>query len=230
MIRNGIAPLVLALAGTAALAQAQAAMGKVGVINIQSAIVTTKDGQKAAAELDAKAAPKRKTLEAKQNEINSLKDQLQKGSNALSETAKQEIVRNIDTKTKSFNRDMEDAQAEVEQDQQKVLQDLGGRIMAVIDKYAKDNGFVLILDVSSPQTPVMFASNTIDVTKDIIDLYDKAAASGTTTNVVPGAGSRPVPGTTSNTPRTTSPATSRPPATTRPAAPATSTPPKPSAK
>ncbi len=229
MIRNGIAPLVLALAGTV-LANAQAATGKVGVINIQSAIVTTKDGQKAAGELDAKAAPKRKTLEAKQNEINSLKDQLQKGSNALSETAKQEIVRNIDTKTKSFNRDMEDAQAEVEADQQKVLQDLGGRIMAVIDKYAKDNGFVLILDVSSPQTPVMFASNTIDVTKDIIDLYDKAAASGTTTNVAP-AGARPVPGT-STTPRTTSPGTTnRPPATTtRPAAPATATPPKPGVK
>ena len=215
MIRNGIAPLFLALVGTT-LAHAQAATGKVGVINIQSAIVTTKDGQKAAAELDSKAAPKRKTLEAKQNEINALKDQLQKGSNALSETAKQEIVRNIDTKTKSFNRDMEDAQAEVEQDQQKVLQDLGGRIMAVIDKYAKDNGFVLILDVSSPQTPVMFASNTIDVTKDIIDLYDKAAASGTTTNAVP---PRPVPGSTA--PRTTAPATTRPPATrTTPTAPA----------
>ncbi len=215
MIRNGIAPLVLALVGTV-LSHAQAAMGKVGVINIQSAIVTTKDGQKAAAELDSKAAPKRKVLEAKQNEINSLKDQLQKGSNALSETAKQEIVRNIDTKTKSFNREMEDAQAEVEQDQQKVLQDLGGRIMAVIDKYAKDNGFVLILDVSSPQTPVMFASNTIDVTKDIIDLYDKAAVSGTT-NVAPGA-NRPLPG--SSTPPRTNPGVTRPPATTAPATPA----------
>jgi outer membrane protein len=218
VIRTVIAPLALALVGTA-LGNAQAAMGKVGVINIQSAIVTTKDGQKAAAELDAKAAPKRKTLEAKQNEINSLKDQLQKGSNALSETAKQEIVRNIDAKTKSFNRDMEDAQAEVEQDQQKVLQDLGGRIMAVIDKYAKDNGFVLILDVSSPQTPVMFASNTIDVTKDIIDLYDKAAASGATST---GAAARPVPGT-STAPRPTAPATTtRPPATTtRPTTPGT---------
>ena len=124
---------------------------------------------------------------------------------------------------------MEDGQAEVEADQQKVLQDLGGRIMAVIDKYAKDNGFVLILDVSSPQTPVMFASNTIDVTKDIIDLYDKAAASGTTTNVAP-AGARPVPGT-STTPRTTSPGTTnRPPATTtQPAPPATPTPPHPRA-
>src|SRR6266853_1391293 len=69
------------------------------------------------------------------------------------------------------------ALAETEQDQQKALQDLGGRMMAVIDKYAKDNGFVLVLDVSSPQTPVLFASNSIEITKEIVDLYDKAAAS-----------------------------------------------------
>src|ERR1700730_12682043 len=178
--RKVIAPVVLALAGSI-VAHAQGAMGKVGVINIQSAIIATKDGQKAAQELDAKAAPKRKTLESKQNEINALKDQLQKGSNALSETAKAEIVRNIDAKTKSFNRDMEDAQAETEQDQQKVLQDLGGRMMALIDKYARDNGFVLIMDVSSPQNPILVASPSIDITKDIIDLYDKAAASAAPT-------------------------------------------------
>ncbi len=172
---------VLAL-GVAPLIEAQS--GKFGVINIQSAIVSTKDGQKAAAELEAKALPKRKAMEAKQNEINNLKDQLQKGQNALSDTAKQELIRSIDQKTKSFNRDMEDAQAEWDGEQQKVLQDLGGRIMAVIDKYAKDNGFTLILDVSSPQTPVLFASNTIDITKDIIELYDKNAP-GTSTSAAP---------------------------------------------
>jgi outer membrane protein len=221
--RKVIAPVVLALAGSV-LAHAQAAMGKVGVINIQSAIIATKDGQKAAQELDAKAAPRRKTLESRQNEINALKDQLQKGSNALSETAKAEIVRNIDTKTKAFNRDMEDAQAETEQDQQKALQDLGGRMMAVIDKYAKDNGFVLILDVSSPQTPVLFASNSIEITKDIVDLYDKAAAAapGTTTSTSP---AKPAATSTTTPPRTAPGTIARPPATTNTARPpATTTP------
>lgn len=228
MTRKVFAPLVLALAGSV-VAHAQAAMGKVGVINIQSAIVSTKDGQKAAQELDAKAAPKRKTLESKQNEINALKDQLQKGSNALSETAKAEIVRNIDFKTKSFNRDMEDAQAEVEQDQQKVLQDLGGRMMAIIDKYARDNGYVLVMDVSSPQSPILVASPTIDITKEIIELYDKAAATApaTTTSTTPPATSarppatgttpaRVAPGTPARPPATTN--TGRPPVTTAPAA------------
>lgn len=173
---------VLALAA-AAMAQVQS--GKVGVINIQSAIVTTKDGQKAAADLQTKAAPKRKTIEGKQNEINGLKEQLQKGQNALSDQAKQELIRNIDAKTKSFNRDMEDAQAEWDGEQQKVLQDLGGKMMAVINKYAIDNGFTLIMDVSSPQTPVLFASPTIDVTKDIIDLYDKGSSAPAATSAAP---------------------------------------------
>ena len=58
---------VLALAVTLT---AQAQQGKFAVINIQGAIISTKDGQKAAAELNAKTAPKKKELEQKQNEIN----------------------------------------------------------------------------------------------------------------------------------------------------------------
>jgi Skp family chaperone for outer membrane proteins len=81
---------VLALAVTLT---AQAQQGKFAVINIQGAIISTKDGQKAAAELNAKTAPKKKELEQKQNEINSLQDQLNKGSNTLSDTAKNDLYK-----------------------------------------------------------------------------------------------------------------------------------------
>jgi outer membrane protein len=112
----------------------------------------------------------------------------------MSETAKSELVRNIDQKTKAFNRDLEDANAEWEQDQQKVINELGQKMMVVIDKYAKDNGFSLILDVSNPNTPVLYASNTIDVTKDIIDLYDKSAASITAPPARPSPSTNAAPG------------------------------------
>jgi outer membrane protein len=156
-----------------AAAFAQSTPAKVGVINIQSALVSTKDGQRAAQELETRRAPKAKDFERRQAEIRQLQDSLNRGGNAMAEAAKQELVRNIDAKTKSFNRDLEDAQAEWDQDQQKVLQELGQKMMVVIDKFAKDNGYALILDVSNPQTPVLYASNAIDITKEIIDLYDK---------------------------------------------------------
>jgi outer membrane protein len=159
----------------AAAIGAQAQM-KVAVINIQSAIVSTKDGQKAAADLNAKTAPKKKELDQKQNDINALQDQLNKGQNTLSDAAKNEIYKNIEEKKKLLQRDVEDAQADLEQEQQKVLQQLGQKMLAVIERYARDNGYTMVVDVSSPQTPVLYASPTIDITKDIIELYDKSTA------------------------------------------------------
>jgi outer membrane protein len=167
--------LAVAAAGTC-LAQTQPPT-KVGVIQIQSAIVSTKDGQKAAAELETKLGPRKKDLDRKQAEVKDLQDKLQRGGNAMAEAAKADLMRNIDQKTKSFNRDMEDAQAEYDQEQRKLLDDLGQKMMQVIDKYAAANGYSVILDVSNPQTPVLYASNAIDITKDIIELYDKASAS-----------------------------------------------------
>ncbi len=170
--------IALAVLATATLAAGQVAIpNKVGVIQIQSALVATKDGQKAAKELEERMAPRKKELDGKQAEIRDLQDRLAKGGNTLSESAKEELTRNIDTKTKSFNRQVEDAQAELEQQQRQVLNSLGQKMMQVIDKYAQANGFSIILDVSTQNTPVLYASNTVDVTKDIIDLYDKTTFS-----------------------------------------------------
>ena len=174
---------------------------KVGIIHIQNAIISTKDGQKAAAELQTRFAPKKSDLEKKQSTISQLQDQLRKGSNTMSEDAKQKLMREVDQNTKSLNRETEDAQAELDQEQNKIMQELGQRISAVIDKYARDNGYSMILDVSSPQTPVMYAASGIDITQDVIALYDKNAPAATT----------------SASPATASPAAAKPAATLPPA-------------
>lgn len=196
---------VLALAVTLT---AQAQQGKFAVINIQGAIISTKDGQKAAAELNAKTAPKKRELEQKQNEINALQDQLNKGSNTLSDTAKNDIYKSIEAKKKNLQREVEDAQADLEADQQKLLQQLGQKILAVIEKYARDNSITMVVDVSSPQTPVLYASPSVDITKEIIELYDKNASSG--------SGSAPAP-TTSAPPTAPKPTAAPKAAPTKPA-------------
>jgi len=152
-----------------------AATTKVGIIHIQNAIISTKDGQKAAKDLQDKFAPTRARLEKKQADVEADRSKLSQGSNAMSAEQKEKLMRDIDQKTKALNRDTEDAQAELDQEQGKLMQELGQRIMAVIDKYAKDKGFSLILDVSSQQTPVLFAVDDINITTEIIKLYDQNA-------------------------------------------------------
>jgi outer membrane protein len=183
-------------------AQGAAAPTKVGIINIQAAIIGTKEGQAAAKELEAKSAPKKRELEKQQAEINSLRDKLNKMGSVGSEEQKQSLMRDIDTRTKSFNRSVEDAQAELDQEQSRLLNELGGKMLAVLDKYARDNGYALILDVSAQNTPVLFAASGIDVTQDVVGLYDKNA---------------PTAAAPAGTPATAAPATSAPkPAATKP--------------
>jgi outer membrane protein len=190
-------------------AQAQTQPGKVGVIAIQQAIISTKDGQKAAADLDAKTAPKKKAIEEKQNNITTLQDQLNKGQNTLSEATKTDLYKNIESKKKSLQRDIEDAQAELDQDQQKVLQQLGAKIMAVIEKYARDHGFTMVVDVSSPQSPILYASPSIDITKEIIELYDQSTAAMS----APATSAKPAAAPPAAAPKTPAPAPAKPPAT-----------------
>ena len=181
--------MALLCAGVGAFAQAPS---KVGVISIQGAIVGTKDGQKASQELDAKFVPKNKEFQNRQSEIVGLQDQLTKGGTVMAEDKRNQLAREIDEKKKRLERDMQDAEEDLRGEQQKVLSNLGQRMMAVIEKYAKDNGYSLILDVSNQNTPVLYASSGIDITQDIVSLYDKTTANGapatTTSNVAPKPG------------------------------------------
>lgn len=181
---------------------------KVGIIQAQAALLGTKDGQRAVAEMNKKLEPTKAALDKKANDIRELQDKLQRGGNAMAEAAKADLTRQIDVKTKSYNRDMEDAQAEAEQEQRKLMDELTTKITKVIDNYAMANGYTLILDVSNPQTPVLYASTSTDITKDIVDLYDKTypvtlpAGSSPTSPAKPPTSSLPKPpATTTPTPK-----------------------------
>lgn len=160
------------------MAMAQTPPAKIGTISIQQAIVGTKDGQKAVQQLQTKIEPKRKDLEAKQAQIAQMEDQQRKSANTASADTLRKLVTDIEQNKKSLQRMAEDAEAESQQEQSKLLNELGGRIMQVLDKYSRDNGFTIILDVSNQQTsPVLWVANGVDVTADVIRLYDNSAPS-----------------------------------------------------
>jgi outer membrane protein len=176
-MRSSLIPAALLCLTFGAYAQTTAP-AKVGVISIQGAIVGTKDGQKASQELDTKFVPRKKEFDSRQSEIAQLQDQYNKGGTVMAEEKRNQLARDIDEKKKRLERDMQDAEEDLKGEQQKVLQGLGQRMMAVIEKYAKDNGYSMILDVSNPNTPVLYASSGIDITQDIVSLYDKTTTGG----------------------------------------------------
>jgi len=178
--------MMMALAG---LASAQGApVSKPATINVQKAIMLTKDGEKASADLQAKFAPRRDALEKKQADMAAKEDQLKKGAATMSQEAQARLAREIDADQKALQREKEDFDADVQTEENKVMQELGGRLMEVLGKYANQNGISLVMDTSNQQSPVIWADTSIDITADIIKLYDLAhpvAGAATTPTAAP---------------------------------------------
>jgi outer membrane protein len=168
---------VTALAQTGSAAPTPAATSgptgnKVGIINIQQAIQLTNEGKRDLEALDKKFEPQRTTLQSLQKEVQGMQDQLKTQGDKLNEEARAKLVRDIETKQKSLQRQLEDAQGEYQGAQGELVNRIGGKLMEVLDKYAKANGYAMILDVSNPQSPVLWASAPIDVTQEIATAYN----------------------------------------------------------
>ena len=125
---------------------------KIAVINIQQAIANTKDGKKASADLQTKFGPRNAALEKRQNDIQAMTDQLRKGNATMSDDAKAKMQREIDANTKSLQRDAETLRDDADQEQGKFVNEIGGKMMQVIDQFATQNGVAVVLDVSNQQT------------------------------------------------------------------------------
>ena len=175
MKKNFVISTVLVLAA-AALAPAQGqgtAPTKIAIVNMQGAILSTKDGQKAQQELQAKFSPKKAELDKKQSDLAAIQDQLRKGTATLSDEAKAKMQNDITSGQKSLTRDGEDFDAEVQQEEQKLMGDLWQKMMDVVTKYATQNGYAMVVDVSNQQTVIWADPSTI-ITAEVVKLYDQA--------------------------------------------------------
>lgn len=148
---------------------------KIGVIEIQGVMTGTQEGQKGIAELEARQEPKKQDLQKQQADIQELQGKLQRGANTLADSAKQDLARDVDQKSKRYQRDMEDAEAGYQDDLRKIMNDLEQKILPVIDRYAVANGYAVLLEVDNQNTPVVYFDPSMNITKDIIEAYDKVS-------------------------------------------------------
>jgi outer membrane protein len=168
------APAPAPTAAAAAPAGNVALPTKIAIIAIQQAIMATKEGSAAGAAINAKFAPKKDEFDKRTHDIQALQEQVKKGSATMSDDAKEKIARDIDARTKSLQRDTQDTSADYEEEMGKVYQEMGNKMLEIIQQYSYQNGYAVVLDVSNQQTPVIWAAPSANIIADIIKLYDQA--------------------------------------------------------
>jgi outer membrane protein len=167
-------PAPAATASTTSAAAASTGGVKVGIIDIQQAIVATNEGARDFEALQKKFEPKKNELAGLNTDVENLKKQLNTQGDKMNEEARANLVKSIETKQKALQRQVEDAQNEYQQQQNEIAQRILQKMAPVIDKYAKANNYGLLFDSSNPwpQGPLLWATAGVDLTKTIVDAYN----------------------------------------------------------
>jgi len=174
---NSLFAVALVLAAVALTMRSQtttpktAAIPKIAVIQMRQAMVATQEGQAAGRAMQAEYGPKRAALEKEDAAIVALEDQLRKGSATMSADARQKMQDDITRRKTKLQRDVEDLDQEQQAADNKVTQDITGKLGQVIDKMAKADGYTVVMDASAP---LLWASEGANITPEVIKAYDTA--------------------------------------------------------
>jgi outer membrane protein len=183
------APAAWAQGGTAAATAP--ASPKIGLLNVRQAIVTTAEGKQAAAQMQSQFAPQQSELQNLQKQLQDLTTQLTTGDRTLSEDAKARLQRQGEYLQRQFQRKQEDLNEAVNVEQTNIFESIGGKMGQIIDRYGRENNYALILDVSTQGSAVIYATDQMDVTAEIVRLYDQAHPLKGAATAAPAQPSRP---------------------------------------
>ena len=159
-------------ANTPANTAAAVTTPKIAVVAFQVAVSQTNEFQRDFADLQKKYDPKRQQLKALNDEVENLTKQLQTQGDKLSDAERASRAKTLDDKKKQLQRDGEDASNDFQGEMQEMYNGLASKVYDVLSTYAQQKGYTLVLDVAQQQTPVLYAVDSTNITKPIIDAYN----------------------------------------------------------
>src|ERR1700686_2237106 len=153
---------------------AASAPAKIGVLNVRNAIVATAEGKQAQAQLQSQFAPKQNELQNTQKQIEDIQRRLSEGARTLRDDEKAKLQRQGDLLTRRLQRDNDGLTEELNAAQGEIVDSIGRKMLDVLDRYARENGYVAVLDTSAQGSPVIYGSAQADITQEVVRLYDQA--------------------------------------------------------
>ena len=174
----------------AAQPQARPAAGAANIAVIDSsAFSDDKNGiarvMAAMRQIEAKFQPLRNELRGMRERLNTMRSDLQKKQaiqDARTTAQQAEAADQLDLQIK---RKAEDAQASYQKESLALLEPLQKDIADSLNTYAQQKGISLLIDVN--RVPVVYAANSLDVTRDFITEYNRTHPAA----AAPAAPSRP---------------------------------------
>ena len=150
---------------------------KVGIIDMERAIVGSVEGKKAEAAFTAKLEQLRKSIETQQKELEAQQTKLRTQERLLDDTLKANMTRDIERRQTELTRAQEDAQKELDTLRTELMRPIAEVAETIMEKYAREQDYTLIIDTSNPQNgSIVWTNPKAEITDTITKMIDAEMA------------------------------------------------------
>lgn len=163
------AVLLLAATPRAGLAQGAAPPAgdvRLAVVDMDRVMAESEMGKSEQASIDKMKADRTALINQKQKELDQLEEQIRNASLSWSDEKRDEQARQYEAKRIDLRRLNEDATRDVQAEFNKSLAKLQKAALGVTATIGREKGYTLVLEKNT--VPVLFASDTIEITSDVI--------------------------------------------------------------
>jgi outer membrane protein len=157
------------LAANVALAQSTP---KIGYVDLQRALNESEAGRKAKEEFKVQVDKLQAQLKKQKDEIESLKDQLDKKSLVMKEDERGGLEEEYRKKLRDFERNYKDSQADLQKKDNELTGVIIRELQEVIRAYGERENYTVILETSS--NAMLYGAKSADLTDTIMQQYNSA--------------------------------------------------------
>lgn len=160
--------LMIAILGFSFSAMAEV---KIGYVDMQKAIQSTKAGKKARASLEKEFKAKEKQLKKKEEELKKMSEDLQKKAALLSESARKKQAESFQREMLKFRQDVSQSQQSIAEKERKMTEPIIKKMYQAIDSIAKKENYTMILE--KREQNILWAAKQVDITDEVVKAFEK---------------------------------------------------------
>lgn len=146
-------------------------VAKIGIVDFQKILEASSAGKSAQAEIKKRGKKMEDDLKAKGAAIEEKKKQFEREALVLSAEAREEKERELRINIGDFKALQKKYAEEFKEFEGKLIVDIQKDLIGLVNELGKKDGYLLILE--KRETGVLYAPQTIDITDQLIELYNK---------------------------------------------------------
>ncbi len=150
---------------------------KIAVINPQKVLQNSIEGKRILKKLQNLQKAKQNKINRMRRELNNLEQKLQTQGFTMSDAARLDLQKKIDSKKASIQQEIKAAQMDIQYQSNKLLGKITKELEPIIKKIRKERGITIIFDIT--RAGIIDMDKAIDITDIVIQRYNKMKLSST---------------------------------------------------